>query len=98
MALVAPSGNAAARLEPYVTRDGFYSYSPLPEAEDLFARQSRELDRKKCEAMLHQIQRLIHDRVTHAPLMDSSGPWGPAWSSPACPSFPVTRTPLRTKR
>ncbi len=75
MALVAPSGNAATRLEPFVTRDGFYSYSPLPEAEDLYARQSRELDRKKREAMLHQIQRLIHDRVTHAPLMESAFLW-----------------------
>ena len=75
MALVAPAGNAATRLEPYVTRDGFYSYSPIPEAEDLYVRQSRELDRKKREAMLHQIQRLIAERVTHAPLMErpSSG-------------------------
>ena len=75
MALVAPSGNAATRLEPFVTRDGFYSYSRLPEAEDLFTRQSRERDRKKREAMLHQIQRLIHDRVTHAPLMESAFLW-----------------------
>ena len=75
MALVAPSGNAATRLEPFVTRDGFYSYSAIPEAEDLYARQSRELDRKKREAMLHQIQRLIHDRVTHAPLMESAFLW-----------------------
>jgi peptide/nickel transport system substrate-binding protein len=75
MALVAPSGNAATRLEPFVTRDGFYSYSAIPEAEDLYARQSREVDRKKREAMLHQIQRLIHDRVTHAPLMESAFLW-----------------------
>src|SRR5258705_8583964 len=75
MALVAPSGNAATRLEPFVTRDGFYSYRAIPEAEDLYARQSRELDRKKREAMLHQIQRLIHDRVTHAPLMESAFLW-----------------------
>ena len=38
-------------------------------------RQSRELDRKKREAMLHQIQRLIADRVTHAPLMESAFLW-----------------------
>jgi ABC-type transport system substrate-binding protein len=75
MALVAPAGNAATRLEPYVTRDGFYSYSVIPEAEDLYVRQSRELDRKKREAMLHQIQRLIAERVTHAPLMESAFLW-----------------------
>jgi hypothetical protein len=43
VALVVPSGNAATRLEPFVTRDGFYSYRAIPEAEDLYARQSREL-------------------------------------------------------
>ena len=75
MALVAPAGNAATRLEPYVTRDGFYSYNLIPEAEDLYVRQSRELDRKKREAMLHQIQKLIVDRVTHAPLMESAFLW-----------------------
>jgi len=75
MALVAPAGNAATRLEPFVTKDGFYSYSVIPEAEDLFIRQSRELDRKKREAMLQQIQKLIADRVTHAPLMESAFLW-----------------------
>jgi peptide/nickel transport system substrate-binding protein len=75
MALVAPAGNAATRLEPFVTRDGFYSYSVIPEAEDLFIRQSRELDRKKREAMLQQIQKLIAERVTHAPLMESAFLW-----------------------
>jgi peptide/nickel transport system substrate-binding protein len=75
MALVAPAGNAATRLEPYVTREGFYSYNLIPEAEDLYVRQSRELDRKKREAMLHQIQKLIVDRVTHAPLMESAFLW-----------------------
>ena len=66
---------ASRWLDPFVTRDGFYSYRAIPEAEDLYARQSRELDRKKREAMLHQIQRLIHDRVTHAPLMESAFLW-----------------------
>jgi peptide/nickel transport system substrate-binding protein len=75
MALVAPAGNAATRLEPFVTRDGFYSYSVIPEAEDLFIRQSREMDRKKREAMLQQIQKLIADRVTHAALMESAFLW-----------------------
>ena len=90
MALVAPSGNAATRLEPFVTRDGFYSYSAIPEAEDLYARQSRELDRKKREAMLHQIQRLIHDRVTHAPLMESAFLWaiGPRVEEPGLSLIP----------
>jgi peptide/nickel transport system substrate-binding protein len=91
--------NAATRLEPFVTRDGFYSYSAIPEAEDLYARQSRELDRKKREAMLHQIQRLIHDRVTHAPSHGVGLPVGhrPSREEPGSPSFPATPTPPRTK-
>ncbi len=75
---------------PFVTRDGFYSYSAIPEAEDLYARQSRELDRRKREAMLHQIQRLIHDRVTHAPLMESAFLWaiGPRVEEPGLSLIP----------
>jgi peptide/nickel transport system substrate-binding protein len=90
MALVALAGNAATRLEPYVTRDGFYSYNLIPEAEDLYVRQSRELDRKKREAMLHQIQKLIVDRVTHAPLMESAFLWaiGPRVEEPGLSLIP----------
>jgi peptide/nickel transport system substrate-binding protein len=62
------AGSAATRLEAYVTRTGIYSYGVLPEVEDLFERQARELDRKKREALLHQIQQIIHDRVMHAPI------------------------------
>jgi len=75
---------------PFVARDGFYSYRAIPEAEDLYARQSRELDRRKREAMLHQIQRLIHDRVTHAPLMESAFLWaiGPRVEEPGLSLIP----------
>ncbi len=62
------SGSAATRLEAYVTNTGIYAYGVLPEVEDLFERQARELDRKKREALLHQIQKIIHDQVMHAPL------------------------------
>ena len=36
--------------------------------EDLFQRQSKEVDRKKREALLHQIQRIVQERVVHAPI------------------------------
>ncbi len=62
------AGNAATRLELYVTKGGIYSYGVLPEVEDLFQRQARELDRKKREALLHQIQRILQEQVMHAPL------------------------------
>ena len=64
------AGNAATRLEAYVTRTGILAYGVLPEVEDLFQRQAREIERAKREALLHQIQRILHERVMHAPLYE----------------------------
>jgi len=64
-------GNAASRIETLATRGGRYAYGVLPEVEDLFQRQAREIDRKKREEMLHQIQRLLHDRVVFAPIWEN---------------------------
>jgi len=64
------AGNAATRLEAYVTRTGILAYGVRPEVEDLFQRQAREIDRAKREALLHQIQRILHERVMHAPLYE----------------------------
>src|SRR5262245_43351751 len=68
MGLGAPAGNAATRIEVYVTKNGIYSSGVVPAFEDLYPRQARELDRKKREAMLHQIQQLMHDRALHVPI------------------------------
>ena len=65
-------GNAATRLAPYVTRGGAYAYGVVPEIDDLFQRQARELDRAKRESMLHQIQRLVQERALFAPLYELS--------------------------
>ena len=43
-------------------------YSDL---DDLFRQQAVERDRGKREALLHQIQRLMQERVMHAPIFDS---------------------------
>ncbi len=69
-------GNAATRLEAYVTKGGIYAYGVLPEVEDLFQRQARELDRKKREALLHQIQKILVDRAMHAPIYELAFIWG----------------------
>jgi peptide/nickel transport system substrate-binding protein len=61
-------GNAATRVENYFLAGGVYAWGGYPEIEDLFAQQGRELDPKRREALLHQIQRLAHERVMHAPL------------------------------
>jgi len=70
------SGNAATRLESFVTRNGAFAYGSLPEVDDLFRRQGRELDRKRREAMLHQIQRILHDQVVQAPIYHLGFPIG----------------------
>jgi len=64
-------GNAATRVEAVATRNGTYAYGVLPEVEDLFRRQAVELDRKKREELLHQIQRILHDKVVFAPIWEN---------------------------
>jgi peptide/nickel transport system substrate-binding protein len=63
-------GNAAARLEAFVVSTGTYAYGGYPDLDNLFRQQAPERDRKKREAMLHQIQRLMHERVMYAPIYE----------------------------
>jgi len=65
------AGNASTRLEAFVTSKGGFTYGTIPEVESLFARQIQEMDRKKREEMLHQIQRILADRVTFAPIWEN---------------------------
>jgi len=69
-------GNAATRLEAYVSKNGVYTSGVMPDVEDLFQRQARETDVKKREALLHQIQQILHDRVTHIPIYELAFIWG----------------------
>jgi ABC-type transport system substrate-binding protein len=48
-----------------------FAYGVLPEVEDLFQRQAREIDKKKREELLHQIQRILYDRVVFAPIWEN---------------------------
>ena len=64
-------GNAATRIEGLATRGGLYAYGVLPEVEDLFQRQAREIDRKKREELLHAIQRILSERVVYAPIWEN---------------------------
>jgi peptide/nickel transport system substrate-binding protein len=76
MGLGAPAGNAATRIEVYVTKNGIYSSGVVPEIETLFERQARELDRKKREGMLHQIQQIMQDRAMYVPIYELAFLWG----------------------
>ena len=62
------AGNAAARLEPFVTKNGIYAYGSDPELEQMFQAQAKELDRKKREALLHQLQKAVLDHVLVSPI------------------------------
>jgi peptide/nickel transport system substrate-binding protein len=70
------AGNAAARLEPFFTKNGIYAYGTRPEIDDLFRQQANELDRKKREAILHQIQKIVADQVLAAPIFQQAFLWG----------------------
>jgi peptide/nickel transport system substrate-binding protein len=88
-------GNAATRVEAMATRGGMYAYGVLPEVEDLFQRQAREMDRRKREELLHQIQRILSDRVIFAPIWENGfiRGVGPRAEEPALsliPAFPYS--------
>jgi peptide/nickel transport system substrate-binding protein len=89
------AGNAATRIEALATRGGMYAYGVLPEVEDLFQRQARELDRKKREDLLQQIQKILHERVVHAPIWENGfirgvGPRAEEPGLALIPSFPYS--------
>jgi peptide/nickel transport system substrate-binding protein len=63
-------GNAASRVQNYYAKDGTYTWGSHPDMEDLYVQQARELDPKRREAILHQIQKLAHERVMQAPLWE----------------------------
>jgi peptide/nickel transport system substrate-binding protein len=76
LVITATFGNAATRLEPYVTKDGIYSYGSRPEIDDLYVRQGREPDPKKREALVGQIQKTLHEQVMNIPIYELAFIWG----------------------
>jgi peptide/nickel transport system substrate-binding protein len=69
-------GNAASRIAETVPSDGAFAYGGYPDIDALYKQQSRETDPRKREAQLHQIQRLLNERVRFAPIMDYIWPSG----------------------
>ncbi len=63
-------GNAATRIENYMVSRGSFAYGSFPEMDDLFQQQGRELDPKKREAQLHQIQKIAYERAMFAPIWE----------------------------
>jgi peptide/nickel transport system substrate-binding protein len=72
-------GNAATRMEPFVSSTGAFAYGGYPDIDGLFKEQAGELDPKKREAILHRIQQLIHEKAMVLPvwqlaLLQAHGP------------------------
>ncbi len=67
---VGNSGNAASRVQEFISSKGSYAYGGYPDIDDLFQQQARERDPRKREALLFRIQQLTIDRVMFAPIMD----------------------------
>jgi peptide/nickel transport system substrate-binding protein len=90
-----PAGNAATRLAILAVKGGPYAAGVLPEVQDLFERQARERDRKKREELLHQIQRILHEKRIFAPIWENGfiRGVGPRVQEPALaliPAFPYS--------
>ncbi|HSR81892.1 MAG TPA: ABC transporter substrate-binding protein [Hyphomicrobiaceae bacterium] len=69
-------GNAASRLSETVPHEGAFTYGSFPDIDELYRRQALESDSKQREALLHQIQRLLFERVRFAPIFDYVWPSG----------------------
>jgi peptide/nickel transport system substrate-binding protein len=69
-------GNAASRMSEVIPSDGSFAYGGFPDVDALYKQQVREMDRKKRETMLHQIQQIVYDRVRIAPIFQYIWPSG----------------------
>src|SRR5205814_3193631 len=69
-------GNAASRMAETVPSNGAFAYGGYPDVDALYKQQAREPDRKKREALLRQIQQVLHERVRFGPIYDYIWPSG----------------------
>jgi peptide/nickel transport system substrate-binding protein len=69
-------GNAATRMSEIVPTEGTYAYGGYPDVDALYKQQARETDKKKREALLHQIQQILHERVRFGPIWEYIWPSG----------------------
>jgi peptide/nickel transport system substrate-binding protein len=61
-------GNAATRLASFVVKGGAYAYGSYPDIDELYPRQSDELDHEKRAAILEKMQRLVYEKAIYAPI------------------------------
>jgi len=66
----AAPGSAPVRLESFVISSAPYASGGYADIDELFERQAYERDRTKREALLYEIQRLMHERVMFGPIFE----------------------------
>jgi peptide/nickel transport system substrate-binding protein len=69
-------GNAAARTEESAVSTGAFAWGGYADIDELFRQQDVETDQSKREALLHQLQQLIHERVMFGPIFEYIWPSG----------------------
>jgi len=69
-------GNASSRMAEFAVSGGAYAYGSHPDIDELYKKQAGETDRGKREALLHQMQRLMHERVMFGPVWEYIWPSG----------------------
>jgi peptide/nickel transport system substrate-binding protein len=73
---IAIFGNTSTRLSENVPSSGTYAYGGWPDVDELYKKQLNETDPAKREGMLHQVQKLLHERTRFAPIYDYFWPSG----------------------
>jgi peptide/nickel transport system substrate-binding protein len=77
-------GNAATRIDSFVSAGGIYAYGSYPDIEGLIQEQATERDRRRREQTLHRIQQMMYERAMFAPVWDIAGlhAYGPRLAEP----------------
>jgi peptide/nickel transport system substrate-binding protein len=88
-------GNAATRLETHAVTGGTFTYGSYPDLDSLCQQQAGELDYKRREAILHQMQQIVHERAIYAPIwqlafINGVGPRVAESGFGLIPGFPYT--------
>ena len=74
---------------------GTFAYGSYPDIDALFLQQAVELDYARREAMLHQMQQIVHERSIYAPIwqlafINGVGPRVAESGFGRIPGFPYT--------
>jgi peptide/nickel transport system substrate-binding protein len=88
-------GNAATRLETHAVTGGTFTYGSYPELDALFQQQAGELNYQRREAILHQMQQIVHEQAIYAPIwqlafLNGVGPRVAESGFARIPGFPYT--------